>query len=397
MAFIIENSILIKYTVEPGVTEVIIPDGIVEIGEFAFRDCEKIVSIVIPDGVKRIDRCAFYMCSNLKDIVFPDSIEFIGDSAFYCTDYGEKLRRHPIPEAFTMAGKVLLRYNGKDASVIIPEGTTAIYGESFINCKHVNHVGIPESVTHIGWGAFSGSGLKEVQMPSTLVHIAAHAFDETPWINSLSKPGQPEYVCGGRVLLRYNGSDPVVYIPDGIVGILERAFSPCYVTGIRFREEETLKEVHLPESMTNIANNAFWKCSKLEKIVIPGKVTIDRNFCTECSEKLVVVAPHYAIENATNTAEKRALGWGYLLNSDLYTDPEIAVGYQKYVSGQKKYYLPIIFKEDRAECIAAYAGAKKITKSNVDKDYLEPAIDAGATQCTAWLLEWKQQIAQAKK
>ena len=131
MAFIIENSILIKYTVEPGVTEVIIPDGIVEIGEFAFRDCEKIVSIVIPDGGKRIDRCAFYMCSNLKDIVFPDSIEFIGDSAFYCTDYGEKLRKHPIPEAFTMAGKVLLRYNGKDASVIIPEGTTAIYGESF--------------------------------------------------------------------------------------------------------------------------------------------------------------------------------------------------------------------------------------------------------------------------
>ena len=91
------------------------------------------------------------------------------------------------------------------------------------------------------------------------------------------------------------------------------------------------------------------------------------------------------------------MGWGYLLNSDLYTDPEIAVGYQKYVSSQKKYYLPIIFKEDRAECIAAYAGAKKITKSNVDKDYLEPAIDAGATQCTAWLLEWKQQIAQAKK
>lgn len=123
------------------------------------------------------------------------------------------------------------------------------------------------------------------------------------------------FIIENSILIKYTVEPGVteVIIPDGIVGILERAFSPCYVTGIRFREEETLKEVHLPESMTNIANNAFWKCSKLEKIVIPGKVTIDRNFCTECSEKLVVVAPHYAIENATNTAEKRALGWGYLL------------------------------------------------------------------------------------
>lgn len=396
MAFIIENSILIKYTKEPGVTEVIIPEGIVEIGEYAFRDCEKIKKVVIPDGVKRISRGAFYMCSKLKDIVFPDSIEYIGESAFYCTNYQDRLLSRKSPK-ITMAGKVLMRYSGKETSVQIPEGTTEIYGEAFINCKHVTQVSIPEGVTHIGWGAFSGSGLKEVQLPSTLVHIGAHAFDETPWINSLSKPGQPEYVYGGKILLRYNGSDPVVHIPDGIVGIFERAFSPCYVTGIRFREEETLTEVHLPDSVTSISNNAFWKCSKLNKIVIPGKVTIDRNFCTECSESLVVVAPHYPIENASNTAEKRALGWGYLLNPELYTDPEIIAGYQKYVSGQKKCYLPIIFREDRAECLAAYADAKKITKSNVDKDYLEPAINAGATQCIAWLLEWKQQIAQAKK
>ena len=62
----------------------------------------------------------------------------------------------------------------------------------------------------------------------------------------------------------------------------------------------------------------------------------------------------------------------------------------EYVSGQKKYYLPIIFREDRVESLTAYAAAKKITKSNVDKDYLDPAIESRATQCIAWLLEWKQ-------
>ena len=39
MAFQIENGVLKKYTEEPGVTEVVIPDGVTEIGSSAFYGC----------------------------------------------------------------------------------------------------------------------------------------------------------------------------------------------------------------------------------------------------------------------------------------------------------------------------------------------------------------------
>ena len=36
MGFEIENGVLIKYTEEPGVTEIVIPNGVTSIGNFAF-------------------------------------------------------------------------------------------------------------------------------------------------------------------------------------------------------------------------------------------------------------------------------------------------------------------------------------------------------------------------
>ena len=42
MGFEIENGVLIKYTEEPGVTEVVIPDGVTIIGGYSFSECEMI-------------------------------------------------------------------------------------------------------------------------------------------------------------------------------------------------------------------------------------------------------------------------------------------------------------------------------------------------------------------
>ncbi len=103
MDFIIENDILKHYIGND--TEVIIPDGVTSIGDFAFfchghltsitipdsvtsigihtfSDCTSLTSITIPNSVTSIDKGAFYVCENLTSIIISDSITWIGDRAF---------------------------------------------------------------------------------------------------------------------------------------------------------------------------------------------------------------------------------------------------------------------------------------------------------------------------
>ena len=62
--FLIQNNILIKYTGSD--SSVIIPEGVTQIGSWAFTDNTNITSIVIPDSVTTIMDHAFAGCTQLK-------------------------------------------------------------------------------------------------------------------------------------------------------------------------------------------------------------------------------------------------------------------------------------------------------------------------------------------
>ena len=82
MGFEIENGVLIKYTEEPGVTEVVIPNGVTSIGNFAFFKCNTINSIIISDCVIKIGVGAFRECKYLMSVVIGNNVKIIGDYAF---------------------------------------------------------------------------------------------------------------------------------------------------------------------------------------------------------------------------------------------------------------------------------------------------------------------------
>ena len=79
-------------------TEVVIPETINSIPDYAFYYCNNLTSLTISEGVTKIGDYAFEKCNNINSIILPQSLSSIGESAFrgcegiidiYC--YAEKL------------------------------------------------------------------------------------------------------------------------------------------------------------------------------------------------------------------------------------------------------------------------------------------------------------------
>ena len=80
--------------------------------------------------------------------------------------------------AFEIKNGVLVKYNGEDAHVVIPDGVTAIGKRAFRGCTSLTQVTIPSSVTSIGWVAFEGcKSLTQVTIPSSVTEIGWGAFE----------------------------------------------------------------------------------------------------------------------------------------------------------------------------------------------------------------------------
>ena len=89
------------YLGENEITELVIPDGVTSIGDYAFYWCTSLTSVVIPDSVTEIGDSAFFSCASLTSVVIGDSVTSIGWQAFYnCTS----LTSVVIPDSVTSIG-----------------------------------------------------------------------------------------------------------------------------------------------------------------------------------------------------------------------------------------------------------------------------------------------------
>ncbi len=250
------------------VTDLVIPEGVTSIGEWAFHCCTSLTSITIPEGVTSIDEGAFYNCSSLTSITIPDSVTSIGYEAFgYCTSL---------------------------TSITIPEGVTSIGDDAFENCSSLTSITIPDSVTSIGDYAFGGcSILTSITIPDGVTSIGDYAFYDCYGITSITVDENNEYyksIYGnlytkdGKTLIQYavGKTDASFTIPDSVTSIGDRAFFGC----------SSLTSITIPDSVTSIGDEAFCGCSSLTSLTIPEGVTSigDYAFCN-CSSLTSITIP----------------------------------------------------------------------------------------------------------
>ena len=83
--FEIRDGVLVRYHGKDPYPQV--PQGIVRIGEGAFRDCRDIYEVTLPEGLERIEAEAFQWCANLEKVIAPKSLLFIDQGAFAGTRF----------------------------------------------------------------------------------------------------------------------------------------------------------------------------------------------------------------------------------------------------------------------------------------------------------------------
>ena len=153
----------------------IIPEGIREIGDFAFSQCESLVSVVIPESVISIGANAFSSCEKLTELSMPSRLVYLGEFAFF---HCYKLKSIVIPEGVTSLGKDVFGSCKSLISVRLPSSLISIGEEAFCWCEQLNEITIPESVTSIEAAAFFGcAGLRELLIPESVISIGSGAFD----------------------------------------------------------------------------------------------------------------------------------------------------------------------------------------------------------------------------
>ena len=120
------------------VTDLVIPDDVMSIGEYAFSGCIGLTSVTIPDSVTSIANCAFWCCTGLTSVTIPDRVKSIGNYAFSgCTG----LTSVTIPDSVTSIGDRAFYGCTGLTSVTIPDSVTSIGNYAFYNCKNLTIYG----------------------------------------------------------------------------------------------------------------------------------------------------------------------------------------------------------------------------------------------------------------
>jgi hypothetical protein len=259
LGFQIENGVLIRYKEEPGITDIVIPEGVTSIGGYALDSCCSLTSIVIPEGITSIGRDAFHGCKSLTSIVIPEGVTSIGEGAFFeC----KSLTSICIPEGVTRIVMWVFFDCESLTEIVIPESVTDIGNGAFQYCKNLTRIFIPESVTSIGDGAFQDcKSLINLVIPKNVTEIGDEAF----------------YGCKSLTDL---------VLPEKITNIREGAIKYC----------KNLTRINFPESVTSIGKDAFRECIALREI--QNIDSLIRNGCKVHSATLT-----WLLENLWNGPE----------------------------------------------------------------------------------------------
>ena len=267
-------------------TEVVIKDGVTEIGNQTFQGCTGLTNVTIPDSVQKIGAWAFYLCGGLKNVDIPANVE-IGNSSF---------RQSGLEQVTVSGGSVGQYAFHRNVSLKrIDINCETIGAEAFSGCDSLTDITLGSSVKTLGDKVFyTCKNLENVEIPSTVTDIGEKTFYSCPKLKeAVIRAGTVKkdtlYNCPALTTLIISdnatldasftarnayasGTLETVKIGKGEIG--DSAFSNC----------TNLTTVELGDGVTKIGTNAFIRCTQISSITIGSRVSsIGKNAFNGCT------------------------------------------------------------------------------------------------------------------
>lgn len=244
--------------------EVVIEEGVTEIGVDAFSVCTSLETVTLPESLQKIGEKAFSYCTSLKTINIPASVNVIGPKAFF---FCKSLTSIDIPEGVTEISYATFGYAENLTAVNIPASVTRIGDFAFQNCGFTS-MDVPATVKELGEGAFSTCrSLENVTVPAETVSKKAFYFCDA--LKSVTLTNDVKTI--GEEAFRHCTSLESIEIPSSVTELGTCAFKNCFALKTAVIKGGTVKGSLVTEA-------TFYNCNALETLVISDNATLDASF-----------------------------------------------------------------------------------------------------------------------
>lgn len=337
----------------------------------AYPEWEKVASrierVVIEDGVESVPKYAFLRCSKLAEVVIADSVTNIGDRAFFeC----EALTSVKLPSGLKKIGEFTFRYCVKLKNLTIPSGLTSIDNYAFY-CSGLRELELPDSLVYLGSCVFDGcTGLTSMTIPSGMTYVPGSAFQNCVRLTSVTLPSGLTSI-GGSAFFGCSALS-TLDIPSGVTSIGSQAFNGCSalteltlpsglteISDYSFANCPVLSTLTIPEGVTGIGRYAFFNCSGLTELTLPSGLTkLGESAFSGCSGLSEMTIP----EQVTKIEEKTFAGCTALTSVTLPSGvTKIGPGAFNGCSGLTELTLPSAVTEIGSNAFDGCSSLKELT------------------------------------
>ena len=236
-------------------------------GYGSFQDCSRLTGLVLPNTISIIGDYCFAQCTGLSDeLVIPEGVTEIGNHAFWSCN---KLSSVKFPNSLTTIGyKAFSECESLTGTLHIPLSVTIIYGQAFSYCKNIGAIKLHPGIQLSGYGFFDHcSSLTELTIPEGWETTGKSSFSNCSSLTKVSLPESLKTIGNGCFMNCVNLSE--INLPQGVTSIGIEAFSHCV--------NLFLGELVLPNTVERIEAFALDSCIGITRIIIGESI----NFIAE--------------------------------------------------------------------------------------------------------------------